>query len=58
MTLAGVKHYPRRPRGRVGDDGNEGRVRAESNRVENRGESVSCVTNYSFICAQNLGVNL
>lgn len=41
VTLAGVKHYPRRPRGRVGDDGNEGRVRAESNRMENSGESVS-----------------
>lgn len=36
-----VKHYLRRPLAGVGDDGNEGRVRTESNRMENSGESVS-----------------
>ena len=41
VTLVGVKHYPCRPRGRVGDNGNEGRVRTEGNRMKNSGESLS-----------------
>ena len=41
VTLVGVKHYPCRPRGRVRDNGNEGRVRTEGNRMENGGESLS-----------------